>query len=100
MSEDPANKLCDHSNGKLDELFQIIQAMRSELSELKQTVDARLYDMRPIWEKVQADISQLHAGQTSLTARLLPAIIPRSYSSLLVTRPSLHLYFTCFHKSA
>jgi chromosome segregation ATPase len=40
--------------------------MRSELADLKQTVNARLYDTRPIWEKVQADITVLREGQKSL----------------------------------
>jgi len=40
--------------------------MRSELAELKQTVELRLHDTRPIWEKVQADIAQLQEGQAQL----------------------------------
>ncbi len=66
MSEDPTKKLPDQSDGKFDELLQIVQAMRTELADLKQTVDARLYDTRPIWEKVQADIAQLQEGQEFL----------------------------------
>lgn len=66
MNEDPTKKLGDQSNGRFDELFQIVQAIRSELSDLRQTVDARLYDTRPIWEKAQADIAQLQEGQKSV----------------------------------
>lgn len=66
MNEDSTKKLGGQQNGRFDELFQIVQAIRSELADLKQTVDARLYDTRPIWEKVQADIGQLQEGQTSL----------------------------------
>jgi chromosome segregation ATPase len=33
---------------------------------LEQKVEERLYDTRPIWEKVQADILQLQDGQDSL----------------------------------
>jgi hypothetical protein len=63
MSEDPTGKLPGQSNGRFDEMFQMVQAIRAELTELKQTVDARLYDTRPIWETVQADITQIKEGQ-------------------------------------
>ena len=66
MSEDLTNKLPGQSDGKFDELLQTVQAMRAELADLKQTVDARLHDTRPIWEKVQADIAQLQEGQQHL----------------------------------
>ncbi|HEY0322304.1 MAG TPA: hypothetical protein VGC66_15195 [Pyrinomonadaceae bacterium] len=68
MNEDSTKKLSDQPNGRFDELFQMVQAIRSELAELKQTVDARLYDTRPVWEKVQADITQLQEGQKSMSA--------------------------------
>jgi uncharacterized coiled-coil DUF342 family protein len=67
MSEDTTKKFDDQPNGRLDQLFVIVQSMRSELAELKQTVDTRLYDTRPIWEKVQADITVLQEGQKSLS---------------------------------
>ena len=67
MNEDPTKKIGGQPNGRFDELFQIVQAIRAELADLKQTVDARLYDARPIWEKVQAAIAQLQEGQKSLT---------------------------------
>ncbi|HEX8846510.1 MAG TPA: hypothetical protein VF791_17820 [Pyrinomonadaceae bacterium] len=65
MSEDPTQRLPDQSN-KSEELLPLIQSMRSELAELKQTVELRLHDTRPIWEKVQADIAQLQEGQAQL----------------------------------
>jgi flagellar capping protein FliD len=68
MNEDSTKKLGGQQNDGFDELFQMVQAIRSELADLKQTVDARLYDTRPIWEKVQTDIGQLQEGQTSLSA--------------------------------
>jgi predicted nucleic acid-binding Zn-ribbon protein len=67
MKEDNTKKLSDQPKGRFDELFQMVQAIRSELADLKQTVDTRLYDTRPIWEKVQADIAQLQEGQKSLS---------------------------------
>jgi chromosome segregation ATPase len=68
MNEDPTKKFGAQPNGRLDELFQMVKAIRLELADLKQAVDARLYDTRPIWEKVQADVSQLQEGQQHLAA--------------------------------
>jgi chromosome segregation ATPase len=70
MSEDTTKKFDDQSNGRFDQLFEMVQAMRSELADLKQTVGARLHDTRPIWEKVQADIIGLQEGQQGLTEGL------------------------------
>ncbi|MBD0371075.1 MAG: hypothetical protein ICV60_09595 [Pyrinomonadaceae bacterium] len=70
MNEDTTKRLGEQPNGRFDELFQMVQAIRSELADLRQTVDARLYDTRPIWEKVQADITQLQEGQKSLSERM------------------------------
>jgi chromosome segregation ATPase len=69
MSEDPTKRLSNESNGS-EELLRLVQSIRTELSELKQTVDARLHDTRPIWEKVQADIAQLQEGLKRLDDRL------------------------------
>jgi chromosome segregation ATPase len=69
VSEDPTKRLSGESNGS-DELFRLVQAIRTELLELKQTVNARLHDTRPIWEKVQADIAHLQEGQQQLDKRL------------------------------
>jgi predicted nucleic acid-binding Zn-ribbon protein len=66
MNEDSTKKLGDQANSRFDELFQMVQAIGSELADLKQTVDSRFHDTRPIWEKVQADIGQLQEGQKSL----------------------------------
>jgi septal ring factor EnvC (AmiA/AmiB activator) len=65
MSEDLTKRLPDQPNNYA-ELLRLIQSIRAELADLKQTVDARLHDTRPIWEKVQADIAQLPEGQESL----------------------------------
>jgi predicted nucleic acid-binding Zn-ribbon protein len=67
MNEDVTRRLPDRPDG-LEELIRLVQALRSELTELKQTVEARLHDTRPIWEKVQADIAQLQEGQQRLEA--------------------------------
>lgn len=62
MSEEPTSRFSDETN-RSEELLQLVQSIRTELSALKETVDARLHDTRPVWEKVQADIAQLQAGQ-------------------------------------
>ena len=69
MSEDPTKRLPDEPN-KSEELLPLIQSIRAELAELKRTVEIRLYDTRPIWEKVQADIAQLHEGQQRLEEKI------------------------------
>ena len=68
MSEDPTKRLPDEPN-KAEELLTLIQSIRAELAELKRTVEIRLYDTRPIWEKVQADIAQLQEGQQRIEER-------------------------------
>jgi DNA repair ATPase RecN len=45
-----------------------VQDIDSRLGGLEQKVEERLYDMRPIWQKVVADIAQLQAGQQRLEA--------------------------------
>ena len=69
MSEDPTKRLPDEPN-KSEELLTLTQSIRAELAELKRTVEIRLYDTRPIWEKVQADIAQLHEGQQRLEEKI------------------------------
>ena len=65
MSEDITGRLPEPPGGSA-ELVRLVQSVRAELAELKQTVEARLHDTRPIWEKVQADIAQLQEGQRRL----------------------------------
>ena len=62
MNEDTTRRLPDG----WEDLPRLVQALRTELTELRQTVEARLHDTRPIWEKVQADIAQLQEGQQRL----------------------------------
>ena len=69
MNEDITGRLPDQPNS-LEELVRLVQSFRTELAELKQTVEARLHDTRPIWEKVQADIAQLQEGQQRIEEKL------------------------------
>jgi hypothetical protein len=73
MSEDLTKKLPHSTDEKLTLVLTTVQtlAVRAEkiehrLDRLEQTVDERLYDTRPIWEKVLADVSQLQQGQEQL----------------------------------
>lgn len=43
-----------------------VQSIDTRLENLERKVEERLYDARPIWEKVQADISRLQEGQEAL----------------------------------
>lgn len=69
MNEDITRRLPDQP-GSLEELVRLVQTFRTELADLKQTVEARLHDTRPIWEKVQADIAQLQEGQQRIEEKL------------------------------
>ena len=65
MNEDITRRLPDQPND-MAEVIRLIQSFRSELTELKQTVEVRLHDTRPIWEKVQADLEKVKADITLL----------------------------------
>jgi chromosome segregation ATPase len=62
MSEDLTKKLPTGD----DNVAAILQNIDSRLTSLEQQVEERLYDTRPIWQKVVADIAQLHEGQRHL----------------------------------
>ena len=66
MSDSLTKKMPGGSNGKLDELYQMVQAVRVELSDLRDTVNTRLYDTRPMWEKMEAGLTQLKTDVTEL----------------------------------
>jgi hypothetical protein len=59
MSDDLTKKLPQSADDKLTLVL-------SRLDGLEQKVDERLYDARPIWQKVVADIGQLQEGQQRL----------------------------------
>jgi chromosome segregation ATPase len=51
---------------RLTNLEQRFDRLEQRLDNLEQKVEERLYETRPIWEKVVADIAQLHEGQLRL----------------------------------
>lgn len=85
MSEDFTQKLPKNSNdseiltaiknldthvtkidNRLQGLEQKFDGLEKKVDGLEKKVDERLYDTRPIWHKVVADIAQLQAGQERL----------------------------------
>jgi chromosome segregation ATPase len=80
MDEDLTKKLPSTDSEKLGLILTTVQSLEgrienletrgdridSRLANLEQSVEDRLYDTRPIWEKVLVDISQLQAGLVQL----------------------------------
>lgn len=66
MSEDPTQKLPAPQNGALEQILAAVRGLESRLTDLESKVEERLYDTRPIWERVEADITQLKEGQQRL----------------------------------
>jgi len=74
MSEDLTKDLPSSAGEKLTQILSTVQRLDStverldsRLGSLEQKVEGRLYDTRPIWEKVNTDIAELQAGQHRLT---------------------------------
>ena len=67
MSEDLTQPFDGQQNGeKLNQILTIVQNLDARLGSLEREVEQRLYDTRPIWEKVQTDLAQLREGQENL----------------------------------
>ena len=73
MSEDLTQKLPKTDGEKIALILTIVTKIESDyanvarrLNNLEHKVDERLYDTRPIWQKVVADIAQLQEGQNRL----------------------------------
>jgi len=74
MSEDLTKDLPSSDGEKLTQILTAVLRLDSSvvlldsrLGNLEQKVEERLHDTRPIWEKVNADIAELQAGQQRLT---------------------------------
>jgi outer membrane murein-binding lipoprotein Lpp len=73
MSEDPTKRFDGQENGeKLTQILTIVQNLDARLRSLEQKVEQRLYDTRPIWEKVQTDIAQLLVNVNQLQSDVNP----------------------------
>ena len=55
----------------IDNLVTWVGSIDSRLSALDQKVEERLYDTRPIWHKVVADVAQLQSGQDAMNSQVL-----------------------------
>ncbi len=74
MSEDPTKRFDNQAEGKkLTQILTVVQELdgrlagvEARLGSLEQKVELRLYDTRPIWEKIQTDIAQIHADIVGL----------------------------------
>lgn len=51
---------------RVESLDTRVQSLDTRLGSLEDKVERRLYDTRPIWEKVQTDIAQLQANSNHL----------------------------------
>lgn len=67
---DPAQKLPGSQSNTLEQILTVVQSLDGRVQSLENKVEERLYDTRPIWEKVQADIAQLQEGQRRLEDRI------------------------------
>jgi chromosome segregation ATPase len=77
MSDELTQNLPPSQDGTLAQILTAIQNLSTRLESLEQRfvsleqkVEERLYDTRPIWEKVQADIAQLLGSQDSLAREI------------------------------
>ena len=73
MSEDLTKQLPASDSDKLTLILTTVQSLTVRVGKLEhrfdgleQKVDERLYDTRPIWQKVVADIAHLQEGQDVL----------------------------------
>jgi septal ring factor EnvC (AmiA/AmiB activator) len=66
MSEDLTKKLPTNDSDMIALILTTVQNIKIRMDSLEKKVDERLYDTRPIWEKVVADIAQLQEGQRRL----------------------------------
>ena len=77
MSEDLTKQFHSLDDDKLDRILTTVQDLSSDMADVKvrlanleQKVEERLYDTRPIWEKLTAEISQLQEGMREIKSSL------------------------------
>jgi chromosome segregation ATPase len=66
MSEDLTQKLPTSPDPALAQILSAVHDLSGRMEHLEKKVDERLFDTRPIWEKVLVDIAQLQEGQQRL----------------------------------
>ena len=66
MSEDLTKTLPQSDSEKLSLILSTVQAVAVRADNVEQTVKLKLYDTRPVWQKVLTDLAQLQEGQQRL----------------------------------
>jgi peptidoglycan hydrolase CwlO-like protein len=70
MSDDLTQNLPTSQDGTLAQILTTVQNLSTRIESLERKVEERLYDTRPIWEKVQADIARLQEGLDALRSEV------------------------------
>lgn len=60
----------ENIDARLQRLEAKVERLEQKVERLDEKVEQRLYDTRPIWHKVVADIAQLQTGQDAMRAEL------------------------------
>ena len=60
----------ENIDSRLERLEAKVERLEQKVERLDEKVEQRLYDTRPIWHKVVADIAQLQTGQDAIRAEL------------------------------
>jgi len=75
MNEDLTKEMPEQEP-TLRQLYSLMIEMRTEMSgvnqrltRLEEKVEARLYDTRPLWERIISEVEALRAGQEELNAK-------------------------------
>ncbi len=69
MNEDPTQSMPHNQDSTLGRILSALERLSSRVESLEKKVEERLYDTRPIWEKVQADIIVLQENQQRFEER-------------------------------
>jgi uncharacterized phage infection (PIP) family protein YhgE len=67
VNDDLTQKLPSSDGATLEQNLTIMQSLESRFEVLEKKVEERLYDARPIWEKVLVEIEELQQGQAELS---------------------------------
>jgi chromosome segregation ATPase len=70
MSEDLTKRLSSSDGEKLTQILTAAQSLDLRVGNVEQKVEERLYDTRPIWEKVQAGLTQIQADTAESRAHI------------------------------
>lgn len=68
MNEDLTREMPEQEP-TLRQLYSLMLQMNQRLNQLEEKVETRLYDTRPLWERVIGEIEKLRAGQEELNKK-------------------------------